>query len=149
MLPDRELIDPTPTPETEAFWQASAESRFVLKRCRACERVHWYPRTYCPFCSSGETEWFEASGRGTIYSCAYMWRAKQPYLAAYVTLQEGPTLLSNIVDCEPETVRIGDAVELAFKRSPLGFMVPMFRPAAIDRGIPATAARPVRATALP
>jgi len=122
------MIDPTPTPETEAFWKAAAEGTFLIKRCRTCGKAHWYPRTVCPFCVSSETEWINGSGRGSLYSFSYMRKATPPFVMAYVTLEEGPTMMTNIVDCDPQDLRIGQAVKLVFKPSEGGFAVPCFSP---------------------
>ena len=82
------------------FWDAAREGRFVVPVCSACGRAHWYPRAICPFCASDKIEWREASGRGTIYTFSVMRRVKEPYAIAHVTLAEGPTMLTNIVDCD-------------------------------------------------
>jgi uncharacterized protein len=71
----------------------------------------------------------EASGQGTIYSYSVFRRAPIPYAIAYVTLAEGPTMMTNIVDCDLDTIRIGQAVRLAFKPTDGGPPVPMFAPA--------------------
>jgi len=128
---ERIPADPNPSPETEAFWEAAKAGRFLVRRCKACGKAHWYPRTLCPFCASLDTEWIEGSGRGTIYSYSYMRRATPPFVMAYVALAEGPTMMTNIVDCDPEGLRIGDAVELAFRSSEGGFAVPCFRPSGV------------------
>ena len=80
----------------------------------------------CPFCFSDETEWREAAGTGTIYSFSVMRRAEMPYAIAYVTLAEGPTMMSNIVDCDLDAIRIGQRVRLVFKPAENGQPVPMF-----------------------
>jgi uncharacterized protein len=115
-------------PENEPFWKAAAEGKFLLKKCAACGRVHWYPRAICPFCFSDKTEWAPASGRGTIYSYSVMRRADPPYVIAYVTLEEGPAMLTNIVDCNVDALKIGQPVKLVFKMSETGLPVPMFTP---------------------
>jgi uncharacterized OB-fold protein len=122
------MIDTSPTPETETFWKAAAEGTFLIKRCRSCGKAHWYPRTVCPFCVSSETEWITGSGRGSLYSFSYMRKAAPPFVMAYVTLEEGPTMMTNIVDCDPQDLRIGQAVKLVFKPSEGGFAVPCFSP---------------------
>jgi uncharacterized protein len=121
--------DPQPTVETQAFWDAAKEGRFLVKRCRGCAKAHWYPRTHCPFCESADTEWSQASGGGTIYSYSVMRRAEPVYVMAYVTLDEGPTMMTNLVDCDPDTLAVGARVRLVFKPSPGGFAMPMFSPA--------------------
>ena len=124
----RVVPDPVVQPESQPFWDAAAEGRFLLKRCTACGKPHWYPRTLCPFCF-GPTAWQPASGKGTLYSFSYMRKAAPPYVLAYVTLAEGPTMMTNIVDADPAMLRIGMPLELRFESSAGGFAVPMFRPA--------------------
>lgn len=127
-MAERTIPDPTPTPETTAFWEAANEGRFLLRTCRACSRAHWYPRTICPFCASGDTAWVEASGLGTIYSYSIMRRVAEPYAMAYVQLAEGPTMMTNIVDADFDSIAVGQAVEVTFRQSKGGYSVPMFRP---------------------
>jgi uncharacterized OB-fold protein len=113
-------------PETLAFQDAAAEGRFVLPFCRACGRAHWYPRAICPLCGGGEVEWHPASGRGTIYSVSVMRRASPPYALAWVTLEEGPTMLTNLVDCDVDAARIGGPVRVVLQRQADGAYAPMF-----------------------
>lgn len=116
-------------PETRPFWEAAAEGRLLLKACKACTRAHWYPKVVCPFCHSTDLEWRPASGRGTVYTYSVMRRVEVPYVLAYVTLDEGPTLLTNIVDCDVDSVRIGQSVQVGFRAAPQGRRVPVFAPA--------------------
>ena len=112
----------------EPYWQAARAGRLLLKLCRACGKSHYYPRPLCPFCMSSDTEWREASGKGSIYSWSVERRATPPYAIAFVALAEGPTLLTNIVDCNLDALAIGQQVTLAFEtrdEQP----VPVFRPA--------------------
>ncbi len=125
----RETAEPVVYPDSAEFWKAAGEGRLLLRHCLACNQPHWYPRPICPLCGSERTEWREASGRGTVYSVTVTRGGGVPYAMAYVTLAEGPTMMSNIVDCDLDAVRIGDAVELVFKPSPGGQALPMFRPA--------------------
>ena len=117
-----------PPPESEAFWKAASEGKFLVKRCTDCGRVHWYPRAICPFCFSDRTEWVAGSGKGTIYTYSVMRRAPEPYAIAYVTLEEGPTMMTNIVDCDLDSIRIGQKVKLVFKPTDGGPPMPMFTP---------------------
>ncbi|MCW0234132.1 MAG: Zn-ribbon domain-containing OB-fold protein [Ferrovibrio sp.] len=116
-------------PETEPFWQACREGRFLVRRCDSCGQAHWYPRTLCPFCFSDRTVWQDGSGRGTIYSFSIMRRVPEPYAIAYVTLDEGPSMMTTIVDCDFDTIRIGMPVTVAFKTLDDGRALPVFRPA--------------------
>lgn len=126
---ERKIPAPQPGPETQPFWDAAAQGKLVYKKCRSCGEPHHYPRALCPFCFSDRTRWQECSGHGTIYSFSVMRRAPVPYALAYVTLAEGPTMLTNIVDCDLDAIRIGQAVALVFKPSENGQPVPMFSPA--------------------
>lgn len=116
-------------PETQAFQAAAAQGRFVLPRCGDCGRFHWYPRAHCPFCFGAALAWTDVSGRGRIYSYTVMRRAKPPYAIAYVTLEEGPTMMTNLVHCDFDALRIGMPVTVLFQHAPDGPLVPMFRPA--------------------
>ena len=127
---ERTIPAPEPNPETKPFWDAAAEGKLLIKRCRACGEAHYYPRALCPHCFSAETAWQEAKGEGTIYSYSVVRRgASVPYAIAYVTLAEGVTMMTNIVDCDLDTVRIGQRVRVVFKPSEGGPPVPMFTPA--------------------
>jgi uncharacterized OB-fold protein len=102
----------------------------MIGKCSACGAVHYYPRAICPFCFSDKTQLQQASGNGTIYTYSVMRRgAPVPYAIAYVTLAEGPTMMTNIVDCDLDKIRIGQQVRLVFKPTDVGPPVPMFTPA--------------------
>lgn len=114
-------------PEARPFWDSLGQGRFLLKHCGDCGKAHWYPRAICPHCSSTATEWREASGRGTIYSYSISRTTGEPTCIAYVTLAEGPTMMTRIVDSELRTIRIGDAVGLAIGTTPDGTPLPFFK----------------------
>ena len=125
----RPVRAPDVHPDNAHFWQCAAEGRLVVKRCTACAAFHWYPRPSCPFCGSGGTEWVAASGLATVYSISVTRKAGPvPYAIAYVALDEGVTMLTNIVDCDLDAVRIGDRVRVVFTPTEGGPPVPMFRP---------------------
>jgi uncharacterized OB-fold protein len=124
----RKILAPTPSPETVPFWEAAAKGRLLLKRCTACGRAHHYPRSVCPFCGSDRTEWTESSGRGVIYSFSVMRRATPPYVIAYVTLEEGVTMMTGLVDCDFDALGIGQPVRVAWTPTDGGPPVPMFTP---------------------
>jgi hypothetical protein len=129
-MPDvRKIPAPIENVETQAFWNAAREGRFVVPTCTACGRAHWYPRAICPFCASETMELRQASGQGVIYTFSVMRRAKEPYVIAYVTLAEGPTMMTNIVDCDFDRLRVGQLVSVVFKETENGPPVPMFKPA--------------------
>ncbi len=128
MADARKISSPVVTVETQAFWDAARAGRFTIPVCTACGKVHWYPRAICPFCDTGKVEWREASGQGTIHTFSVMRRAREPYVIAYVTLAEGPSMMTNIVDCDFDALRIGQPVTVVFTATENGPPVPMFKP---------------------
>jgi uncharacterized protein len=129
---------PAPAPlvntETQAFWDATTQGKLLLPRCNNCGTVIWYPREFCPECKTFGVTWFEASGKGTIYSYTVNRRGQGPfkdlaYVVAYVELAEGPRMLTNIVDCEFDQLAIGQSVELVFHDTGKDAALPRFRPA--------------------
>lgn len=126
---ERPLAAPLVDAATGPFWAAAAEGRLTTRRCRDCGKLHWYPRPVCPFCQ-GDTGWVPLSGTGHIYSVSVTRKAGLiAYAIAYVTLDEGVTLLSNIVDCDLDQATIGRRVQVCFKSAEDGHRIPMFRPA--------------------
>ena len=97
------------------YWQAAADGKLLLKRCCDCGETHYYPRPICPFCMSDNTEWLEASGNGKIYSWSVQRRPEPAFVIAFVTLDEGPTILTNLVDTDFDDIEIGQAVALKFE----------------------------------
>lgn len=124
---ERILASPPVNAESKPFWDAAQEGRFMIKHCNACDSTHYYPRSICPFCFSAKTVWKEAAGTGEIYSFSVMRRVTPSYVLAYVTLAEGITILSNIVGCETDAVRIGADVKVSFVASADGQLVPVFK----------------------
>jgi len=125
---DRKLPAPVIYPENQPFWDAAARGELMVPFCASCG-PYWYPRPYCPHCGSGHTELRPVSGLGTVYSLSITRRAGPiPYAIAYVTLDEGVTILTNLADCDLDTVRIGDRVTVVFKPTDGGPPVPMFKP---------------------
>ena len=124
----RKIPAPKVLPETLAYWQAADEGRLLVKRCQSCGQFHHYPRDICPHCLSSDTVWQDAAGTGTVYSLSTMGTGEAAYTLALVTLDEGVTVMTNLVDCDPSTVRIGDKVRVVFQPSQGGHAVPMFTP---------------------
>jgi uncharacterized protein len=125
----RKIPAPEPSPETQAFWDGAAQGKLLIKKCRGCGEVHYYPRALCPFCGSDATEWQAAAGTGTLYSYSVMRRAEVPYAIAYVTLDEGVTMMTNLVDCDFDRLKIGQRMKVVFTPTDGGAPVPTFTPA--------------------
>jgi uncharacterized OB-fold protein len=125
---------PYVTPESRIFWEGTSRNIFMLQRCNACRTLIWYPRFMCPDCHSTDTAWETASGLGTVYSFTIVRRGVAEYLGlppfvfAIVELAEGPRITTNIVECEPESVHIDQAVEVVFHDTGAGSSLTRFRP---------------------
>jgi uncharacterized OB-fold protein len=118
MTQHRSYAAPRINPETARFWAAAQEHKLLYGYCGSCQRQHYYPRSICPNCFSDATVWKQASGQGEVYSFSVMHRsATGPYAIAYVTLAEGPRVLTNIVDCEFDRIRMGSPVTLVWKQT--------------------------------
>ena len=122
--------------ESKGYWEACQRRELVIQRCGACGVLRHYPRALCPRCLSDAVEWVRCSGRGTVYTFTVThqnqapgFRDALPYVLAYVELDEGVRLLTNIVECAPEAVRIGLAVEVVFEDATPAVTLPKFRPA--------------------
>lgn len=125
---------PVPTKVSQPYWDGCREGRLRIQRCSACGTHLFYPVYMCHECTSQKLEWIDASGRGTVYSYSVIYRAPYaglsdsgPYTVALVELEEGPIMMSQIVDVAPETVRVGDAVQVEFQRASDEIDLPVFR----------------------
>ncbi|MCY3640122.1 MAG: Zn-ribbon domain-containing OB-fold protein, partial [Gammaproteobacteria bacterium] len=124
-------------PATQPFWDACAQGRLLLQRCGDCGHLQLYPRLLCAACGSRTLGWVEASGRGTVKTFTIIRRAVSaafepdaPYVVALVELEEGPTLMSNIIGRDPASVAIGQPVRVTFEARGEGIAVPQFEPTA-------------------
>ena len=131
MTPARAV--PVPTPETAHYWEGTANGELRLQWCRACATTYFPPQPFCPACSDDDVEVVRASGRGTLHGYVITHRAapgfEAPYVIAVVELEEGPRLLTNLLDIEPapDALELDAPVEVVFEA--VGDIVlPMFRP---------------------
>jgi uncharacterized OB-fold protein len=115
------------SPETQPFWEAAAAGRFVLPWCGYCGKTHWFPRGVCPHCLSTKIDWKESRGVGEIHSFSVNRLGKEPSVLAYVALEEGPLMLTNVVDADPDTLSIGMKVKVTFRPAEGEAPVPRFR----------------------
>jgi len=140
---------PQPTPETEHFWDGTRSGELRLQRCQDCLTTYFPPRPFCPECSSRNVIVFKASGRGTLESYVINHRPHpawtEPYAIALIRLEEGPRLMSNIIDCPqtPEALILDMPLEVVWQRQNDDITLPLFKPAvrpgvspAADRGAP-------------
>ena len=126
---------PVPTPETQGFWDGARAGELRLQRCRACTRAYFPPRPFCPRCASRDVEIFRASGRATLYSYVIHHRPAPgftpPYAIAVVALDEGPRMMTNLIDVAqtPEALLLDMPLEVAFLKLDDAISLPVFAPA--------------------
>ena len=128
---------PHPTPETAPYWDGCREQKLLIQRCSSCGHDQFYPRLVCSACTSRKIDWVAASGRGKVLSFTIVrqaisaaYAAEVPYVIALIQLDEGPTLMSNVIQSDPERVTIGMPVEVVFEEWSDEITVPKFRPLA-------------------
>ena len=125
---------PQPTPETQHFWDGAKEGELRLQRCLDCGHIYFPPRPLCPACSSRNVEVFAASGKGKLLSYVINHRPHpsfdSPYAIALVELDEGPVMMSNIVDCAqtPEALVLDMPLTVTFEAHG-DIVILLFRPA--------------------
>ncbi len=116
---------PLPKPANEElsrpFWEAAKRHELIMPRCNTCSNVFFYPREACPVCLGADLGWTPVSGRGRVYSYTIVHQAVNaafqpdaPYAYAVIQLDEGPRLVSNIVDCPVEDVTVDMPVTATF-----------------------------------
>ena len=126
---------PTITPETQHFWEGTRAGELRLQRCAGCGDAYFPPRPFCPSCGSADVRVFRASGRATLYSYVIHHRSAPgfvpPYSIAVVQLEEGPRMMTNIVQAAqtPEALQLDMALEVLFERINEDISLPLFRPA--------------------
>jgi uncharacterized OB-fold protein len=124
---------PEITAESKPFWDACARHELLVQTCRACGAVQYYPRGVCAACWSPDVEWTRATGRGRVYTFtvthrtqARGFRDELPYVLAWITLDEGVQVMSNIVGVDPATIKIDMPVRVTFDDVKDGLSIPKF-----------------------
>lgn len=132
MVVSSSFRSPDPDAFTQEFWDACAAGRFLVRRCHDCHRAHFYPRRFCPMCWSTDGEWEQASGRATLYTWSIVhqndlqpFRDLVPYVVAIVTLEEGPRVMTRLVDSDPTVLAVDLPLEVVFVEDD-GITVPCF-----------------------
>jgi len=128
-------IIPKPTPETQHYWDGAKEGELRLQQCNACGNTYFPPRPFCPECGSRDVKVTKASGKGRLYSYIINHLPSPgfegPFAVAIVELEEGPRLMSNILECEqtPEALELDMPLEVTFEKLSDEIMLPQFKPA--------------------
>lgn len=130
-----EWTKPLPQPDdvNRPYWSAAAEGRLIIQECRSCSHRQFYPRALCTQCGD-EPEWIDCTGRGTVHTFTIIrqmgmrpFREELPYVVAMIELEEGPLVMGNVTDCDPETVEIGAPVSVHFVRAADDVGIPYWR----------------------
>ncbi len=135
-MPDKPL--PEPTPETQEYWDGLKRHELRIQRCNDCRQHYFYPRPFCPHCSSRDVEWVTASGTGKVETFVIAHRPSPgfeeevPYAIAVVTLDEGPRMMTNLVGVEqtPQAISADMSVEIVYHDVSDEITLPKFRPVA-------------------
>ena len=124
---------PTPTPDTQPYWDGMAAGKLVLQRCADCGKVRHYPRPVCDSCYSMNAEWFDATGRGTVHSWTIThhafhpgFKGDLPYILLTVDLDEGVRMQVQARGIEPSSLRVGLPVRVDFERVKEDLTLPVF-----------------------
>ena len=122
--------------ESRPFWDGLRDGKLLIKHCTACDAFHYYPRPFCPSCWSDDVEWYEASGRATVYTYSTVYvndlppfGPQVPYVAAVVELEEGPRMMTRLVDCTKDDITLGMPVEVTYTDLDDELKIAVFRPA--------------------
>jgi len=129
-------VAPAPNFDTQAFWDGCARGQLLLQKCMDCDAYRHPPAPICPKCLSPQHDWVEASGQATIFTFVVVretrargWDQMVPYVSAVVALEEGPRMITNIVDIAPEDVKVDMPVQVTFVDAEGDMKLPLFRPA--------------------
>ena len=130
-------FEPPASEATEHFWEATKQKRYLVQWCDDCAQPVFYPREVCPRCLSAEhLDWRQSKGTGTVYAVSVQHRPanptmtdRVPYVVALIDLDDGIRVMSNVVNCEPDDVAIGQAVTVTWEELSDGRNLPQFEPA--------------------
>jgi uncharacterized protein len=127
---------PSPTPDTQPYWDGLNEGHLRLQRCADCGKVRHYPRPMCDACYSMNVAWMDASGRGQVHSWTVThhafhpgFKSELPYTLVTVDLDEGVRMQAQIRRLDASELRIGLPVRVAFEPATEGLTLPVFVPA--------------------
>ncbi|MBI2872150.1 MAG: OB-fold domain-containing protein [Chloroflexi bacterium] len=130
---------PQPDQHTQPFWDAAKEHRLVIQRCQRCRHYHHPPVFLCTNCNDPKaTLAFEGvSGRGTVYAHyvhhfknigGFEDKAPYPVVAVELEEQRGLLMVTNILHCPYDQLRVGMPVEVVFEKASDEITIPQFRP---------------------
>lgn len=117
------------------FWEGTKVGELRLQRCLDCGHAWYPPAAHCPNCISRNYEWFVTSGRGKVWSWIVMHQRyfkefddDLPYNVAFIELDEGPMMMSTLVNVDPAEIRCDMPVSVVFEEATEEMSVPKFQP---------------------
>ena len=137
-LSDEDTSKPLPvaTEWSRPYWEGARQHKLLLKKCGNCGEIDHPPYLFCTNCMAEEHEWIEASGKGTLYSYAintfgvpFPFWDDMPYVLAIIDLDEGPRVISNIVECDLDRLENQMRLEVVFDDVSPEVTLPKWRPA--------------------
>jgi len=118
------------------YWEGAKRHELLLQKCQECGHYRYPPGETCPSCLSDKLEWVKVSGRGSVYTWTVFHQAYHPaykddipYAVVAVELEEGPRIITNLVNCRIEDIKMGMPVEVVFDDVTEEVSLPKFRPA--------------------
>jgi uncharacterized protein len=123
-------------PYTQGFWDGTKREELSIQICNHCSHKQWYPRVLCEECGGRNFSWSKSSGRGTVFSFTIIrevvmnspaFEKEIPYALAIIELEEGVRMVAQVVECEPNQVKIGMPVQAFFEKID-GFTIVKFKP---------------------
>ena len=125
-----------PEQDSEPFWEATKNHELIYQTCGHCDEIIFYPRRHCPGCGSSNTSWHKSRGEGAIYTFSVIMQSRNPafkelgaYAVAYVDLDEGFRIMTNIVGVKDPTndIECGMRVKVRWEdQGTDGVSLPMF-----------------------
>ena len=120
--------------DTADFWAATLDKEFKYQQCDNCEKIIFYPRRTCTGCTDSKLQWKVSKGLGKVYTFSIVrlsyhpfFKQKLPYVVAWIDLDEGPRILSNVVGCDADACKIGMDVKLEWEEHE-DLNIPLFKP---------------------
>jgi uncharacterized OB-fold protein len=135
-----EYRKPLPNPihwgTSKPFWEAAKRHELVMPRCKFCDKLFFYPREACPRCLKSDIDWVPVSGMGRLHSFTVIhqpanaaFQPDTPYVYAMIQLDEGPRMISNLVDCAPADAKVDMRVSAIFDDVTADWTLVKFKPA--------------------
>lgn len=127
-------IRPVITDVSRPFWEGCARNELLIQRCLRCSHLRYPPSRYCPKCLATDASWLKVSGQGSVFSFVIFhrayhpaWQERIPYNVCLIELDEGPMMLSNVIDTDNCVLAVGMRVAVAFQRAAEDLTIPVFR----------------------